>query len=108
VIRQLKHVAWENVPPGAGDSVKTITREARKLGILSCPYHYIIKRDGIVEVGRSILKPAGIHCSDDAINASDLILIGLIAPTTPRQIIVLDKLMLAIVRLFPGIQLKTK
>jgi N-acetylmuramoyl-L-alanine amidase len=40
--------------------VKDLDTEHRKKGLLSCAYHYVIKRDGTVQEGRDILL-SGVH-----------------------------------------------
>lgn len=55
--------------------VKMLDRWHRERGFLSCGYHYVIKRNGAVEIGRAEAD-AGAHCQGYNFSSIGVCLVG--------------------------------
>jgi len=85
--------------------VKEIEKLHRSQGMLTCGYHYVVRRDGTVEVGRSLAEPACITLDDDAVNQQSIAVAVVIdGGVKHKQQTAIYELMTAAVVLFPNIK----
>ena len=83
----------------AGD-VATIRQWHKARGWVDVGYHFIIRRDGEIEVGR-MLSDVGAHCAGENFDSIGTCLVGK-ADFDPRQIAALKRLHGALKLLFPA------
>jgi N-acetylmuramoyl-L-alanine amidase len=67
-----------------GDGLVVVERKCRKRGALSCGYHFVISRDGIVQKGRG-LDEAGNHTLGFNDRSLGICIVGMPGRATQKQ-----------------------
>ncbi|MCD7896351.1 MAG: N-acetylmuramoyl-L-alanine amidase [Planctomycetaceae bacterium] len=99
-------VHCSKTPVRLGDGFNVVERKCRLRGALSCGYHYVISRDGVVETGRG-LDEAGNHTLGYNAQSLSICLVGMPGRATPKQREALRTLLSILQEQFPGAQAVT-
>ncbi len=78
--------------PRQGDGLAVVERKCRLRGALSCGYHFVISRDGLVEKGRA-LNEAGNHLLGFNACSLGICLVGMPGKATAKQKAALETLL---------------
>lgn len=86
-----------------GDGFATVERKCRLRGALSCGYHYVISRDGLVQTGRRPDEP-GNHLIGHNDRSLGVCLVGMPGKATAEQKRALETLLDTLKEQFPEAQ----
>lgn len=87
-----------------GLTVKELHREARRAGMLSIDYHYVVQRNGDVETGREPYVIAGHRCENAETSIYILVDQGEKGKLTDSQKVSLQELLESLKGEYPGVE----